>query len=423
MNRRRLLAALATGSIATLAGCGYAYGGGDVRARELAGGSGVFMAGWSAHATAGDRLAFAESGDSPFEGERTAVDVIDRDADAVGSFRHEGTSVGLALGSAGERAYLRESTGSVVAVTPTADDAAGMDGEDDSDGGSDGTGANRTSDADDGDGFDADDEGPSRPVDTPDWRASLADVTGTPAAGTDPVERRETEPLAADGLGAYVGSGPVVIAARGGDVDWTAEVGGDVRGLWCADAEGPDGVVVATADAVVALAPDGSRRWRHASGTGSSLVVDGDLVVLREGDDLLALERPDGAEAWRTGVDGGGPPPTVTGDRVAAVSRGEVHVLDRDSGDPLWRTGVAPDRDRHRSLVVDAGRAYFVDPDGEAVAVDAADAGGDRAWTRELEVRSPTVVDGWIDGGTVAFAFDTGEFVWLQRYDEDPGLL
>ncbi|OYR58238.1 hypothetical protein DJ70_03730, partial [Halorubrum halodurans] len=88
MDRRRLLAALATGATAGLAGCGYAYGGGDVRDREVAGGSAVFMAGWSAHALAGDRIAFAESGESPFEGDRTALDVIDRDADAVGTFRH-----------------------------------------------------------------------------------------------------------------------------------------------------------------------------------------------------------------------------------------------------------------------------------------------------------------------------------------------
>ncbi|SMO33382.1 PQQ-binding-like beta-propeller repeat protein [Halorubrum cibi] len=429
MKRRRLLAAVATGAAASLAGCGYAYGGGDVRDVESAGGSSVFASNWSAHAIAGDRIAFAESGDSPFEGERTAVEVIDRGAEEIGTFRHDGLSVGMAAGPDAERVYLRESTGDIVAVTPAADDEAGepSGAGDDTDGNAssdDDTATDRVDDPDDWNGGDPE----FSRVDAPDWQASIADVLGEPAKGTDPVERRESEPIAADGLGAYVASGPLVIAAREGEVDWTVEVGGDVRGLWCADDEGPDGVVVAAGDALVALAPDGSRRWRRESGAGSTLVVDGDQVLLREGDDLLALDLADGEEAWRTGVGGDGPPPTVTGDRVAAVNRGAVRVLDREAGDPLWRAGLAPGRDRHRSLVVDAARAYFVDRDGEAVAVDATgdaadDSGGGRAWTRDLEVRSSTVVDGWIDGGAVAFAFDTGEFVWLQRYDEDPGLL
>ncbi|OYR54836.1 outer membrane protein assembly factor BamB family protein, partial [Halorubrum halodurans] len=346
----------------------------------------------------------------------------------VGTFRHDRLSVGLALGPAGERAYLRESTGDVIAVTPTNDDdpggtsGSGNETEDGNEtrGGNESGDGTRADRADDADGSDPDF---SPRVDAPDWRASLADVIGEPAAGTEPVERREAEPIAADGAGAYVGSGSLVIAAREGDVDWAVAVDGDVRGLWCGDAGGPDGVVVAAADAVVALAPDGSRRWRRESGAGSALVVDGDLVLLREGDDLLALDLVDGAEAWRTGIDGGGPPPTVTGDRVAAVSRGTLRVLDRDSGEPLWRSGIAPGRDRSRSLVVGAERGYFVDRDGDAVAVGSEDSGGGRAWTRRLETRSSTPVDGWIDGETVAFAFDTGEFVWLQRYDEDPGLL
>ncbi|GAA0518589.1 hypothetical protein GCM10008992_18200 [Halorubrum aquaticum] len=433
-----MLAALATGSAASLAGCGYAYGGGDVRDVESAGGSSVFAFDWSAHAVAGDRIALAESGNSPFEGDRTAVDVVDRNAEEIGTFRHDGLSVGLAAGPDAERVYLRESAGDVVAVTPAADDdvvgTGGVDDEDAEDdgngegagnGSSDGSDADRVDDPDDWDGG----EPSFSRVDAPDWRASLADVIGEPAKGSDPVERREAEPIAADARGAYVGSGAVVIAVRGGRADWTVEVDGPVRGLWCGGSGdsggsgGPDGVVVATADAVVELGPDGSRRWSYESGSGPSPTVDGDLVLLREGDDLLALDRPGGTVAWRTGVGGDGPPPMATDDRVAAVSRGELRVLDRGSGDPLWRAGAAPGRDRLRSLVVDAGRAYFVNRDGEAVAVDAADAGGGRAWTRSLEVRSSTVVDGWIDGETVAFAFDTGEFVWLQRYDEDPGLL
>ncbi|MFC5134337.1 MULTISPECIES: PQQ-binding-like beta-propeller repeat protein [Haloferacaceae] len=426
MNRRRLLAALATGSTAALAGCGYAYGGGDVRRTAFAGGTSVFMAGWSAHATAGDRIVFAESGDSPFEGERTAVDVIDRDAAVRWSFRHGDRSVGMAVDPAAERVYLRE-LGGVVAVTPP-DESAGMGGADGTDDPDD------TGRMEDTDGMDG---GPSRRPDTPDWRASLADLTAEPvdgdgSSGNEPDDGEpgtddsdEERPIAADAHGAYVAVDAEVVAVREGGVAWTVEPSASVDssppvdGLWGGGSDGPDGVVAVAGDAVVALAPDGSRRWRYEVGNEPTLTVDGDLVLCRDGDAVVALDRPDGGEAWRTEVGSGGVPPRVIEDRVAVTARGETRVLDRQSGDPLWRAGGAPGRDRYRSLVVDGGRAYYVGRGGEAIAVDA----DGRVWTRELELSGGKAVDGWLVDGAVAFAFDSGEFVWLQRRDEDPGLL
>ena len=429
MNRRRLLAALATGTTGALAGCGYAHGGGDVRRTASAGGASVFMAGWHGHATTEDRIVFAESGDSPFEGERTAVDVVDRDADVRWSFRHAERSVGVAVGPAAERVYLRE-LGGVVAVTPP-DESTGAESGDGTTGADDGNGTG-------GGGRMEVEDSPSRQVDTPDWRASLADVTAgaTDADGSDE-DRPEHDgpdadrPIAADARGAYVAVDAEVVAVRGGRVAWTLDLSdsldlsGPVIGLRTGGPAGPDGVVaVAGAGhdrSVVSIAPDGAVRWRYEPETRPTLTVDGDLVLCRDGGAVVARSRPDGGEAWRADVGGGSVPSRVTGDRVAVVSQGEIRVLDRESGDPLWRARGAPDRARHRSLVVDGARASYVGRDGEAVAVDA----DGRVWTRELEVSAPSeaVVDGWIDGETVAFVFDSGEFVWLQRRDEDPGLL
>ena len=438
MNRRRLLAALATGTTAALAGCGYAYGGGDVRRTAAAGGASVFMAGRSAHATTGDRIVFAESGDSPLEGERTAVDAVNRDADVRWSFRHGERSVGVAAAPASERVYLRE-LGGVVAVSPP--DGSGTmangdgtaDAEDGTETEGDGNGTGDGGRMDDRERMDGADDS-FRRVDTPDWRASLADVTagstdanGSDGNGSAPSTPADSRPIAADAHGAYVAVDAEVVAVREGRVAWTVDPAdsldqsGPVVGLWGGGPAAPAGVVAVAGDAVVALAPDGSRRWRYEAGTRPTLAVDGDLVLCRDGEAVVALSRPDGGEAWRTGVGVGSAPPRAIGSRVAVVSRGETQLLDRRSGEPLWRAGGAPRAERHRSLVVDGGRAYYVGRGGEAVAVDA----DGRVWTRELEVSAPpeAVVDGWIDGGTVAFAFDSGEFVWLQRRDEDPGLL
>ncbi|WP_281195859.1 PQQ-binding-like beta-propeller repeat protein [Halorubrum sp. F4] len=424
MNRRRLIAALATGSTAALAGCGYAYGGGDVRRTAFAGGTSVFMAGWSAHATTDDRLVFAESGDSPFEGERTAVDVVDRDAEVRWSFRHGERSVGMAPGPSAERVYLRE-LGGVAAVAPG-------DGTEDTGGTGDGGETDDADGTDDSGRMDGMESGPSPQPDAPEWRASLADVTAEPVDGDgsdegdpEPDGPETGKPIAADARGAYVAVDAEVVAIREGGVAWTVDpsesVGPSepVEALWGGGSDGPDGVVAAAGDGVVALAPDGSVRWRYGAETRPTLTVDGDLVLCRDGDAVVALSRPNGEEAWRTEVGGGGFPPRVTGDRVAVANRGQVRVLDRSSGEPLWRISEIPPRDRYRSLVVDGSRVYYVDRDGEAVAVDA----DGRVWTRELELSGGAVVDGWIDDEAVGFAFDSGEFVWLQRHDEDPGLL
>lgn len=388
MNRRRLLAGVTTAAVAATAGCGYAYGGGDVRGTATIGGSGTSTAfgGTTAFATTEDRIVRAESGSSPFSGENTSVVVADREATVRWRFDHDATTRGVAVSPSADRVYLVEEgddgdAGAVAAAArPEADDQGDRERED------------------------------------PSWRAAVEAVA-------PPTEMARAVPVAADDHGAYVATQDGVAVVRDGDVVRTVETATPVRRLWGGTTHDPEdgsagGVIAAVDEALVRIDGDGERIWTQDVGEVPAATVAGGRVVVHEGDDLVALDRETGTVDWRVEVGGRTgrriAPPTVTGDRVAVVAAGAIQVLDDTTGEEAWRASGRP----WSPVVVDAGSAYFVD-DEVAVAVGP---GGTR-WTRTLDVEESRVVDAWFDGVTVAFCFASGEVVRLQREDQDRGLL
>ncbi len=410
MNRRRFLAALATGGVAATAGCGYAHGGGDVReTRSFA--SGVGSTGGfgrtARYLTADDRIVRAITGDTAISfREPTQIDVFDRAGDSVWETDHHTVTVALATGRDAETVYLIEDPeegGDLVAFAGP--EAAGEADEHE------------------------DEEDPFTTDSTPEgsliWRASVDGLAERVATDEDP------PPAAGDDRGAYLVFSGEVVAVRDGETAWRRSIGdadgriSTIHAGFAAAADGP-AVVLVGDDEVVALATDGDVRWRHAA----DATVDGDSplavevppldavptprVHVRDGERLFALDPADGTERWEAPVvDGHDPPHTVNG-IVAVPGRSGGDAIDAANGDPLWTT----DRRVSSPFVADDRRGYSVTGD----AVTAVDADG-LVWRRVLEDARGPVIDGWIEADRVAFTFDDGRIVTLQRYDEETALL
>ncbi len=409
MNRRRFLAALATGGTAAIAGCGYAHGGGDVRETRSFGGrstTGGFARAVE-HAVGDDRIVRAVTGETPFSfGEPTEIGVFDRAGDPVWEVAHDAVTAALATDRAAETVFLVEDL-------EEGADLLAFDGPE------------TLGETDRGD-----DEGTgSLPEGSLAWRTSVDGL----------VERVEedgrTPPMAGDGRETYLALSDEVIAVRDGTVAWRRSFDVDdriyaIHAGFDAETAGPAAVVVAD-HAVVALAADGDVRWRHAAvpseGESSSSddgppavevppidAVPAPRVHVRDGDRVLALDPADGTRQWEvTVVDGEDPTHAVEG-IVAVAGRDAGGAVDAANGEVLWTT----DRRTASPLVADAERGYSVTGD----AVRAVDADG-IAWRRELDDAGGVVIDGWVEPGRVAFAFDDGRIVTLQRYDEEPGVL
>ncbi|MFC7132145.1 MULTISPECIES: PQQ-binding-like beta-propeller repeat protein [Salinibaculum] len=118
-------------------------------------------------------------------------------------------------------------------------------------------------------------------------------ATGTDTTLSGPVVADET---------AYVGGrdGTVrAVNARTGDTRWTRSVGAAAATPWAVE----DSLYVPTADGVVALAADGTERWRHDVGEPMGFVAaDHGVYVLHLGDPpvVVGYDRGDGTERWRT---------------------------------------------------------------------------------------------------------------------------
>ncbi|MDR5671869.1 WD40/PQQ-like beta propeller repeat containing protein [Halalkaliarchaeum sp. AArc-CO] len=376
-SRRRLLAAIGTGLATGIAGCGYAPGGGDVR-REASLLTGIGgLGGSNRFDVEGDRIAAAKSGqqwvgefgDRSFE-TATTVHITDRDAEEIGEFVHLEPTLDLALG---ERLVVLDEAGRLVASEPI----------------------RAREDADETDDTDGLEEA---------WRIELDDPDAPIAA--------------ADGT-VYVPDGNRLLAVRDGTVVWERSLAGPAETL-----QAQDGVVLAAIEsAALALDPDGGARWEFEIDGPATFAVDGDLTVLRargslSGDDtdLAAVDTGTGDVRWSTTVQGRDARPAIADGRVHLVVHGRVTAYDRDTGDRRWETadvGAAP------PIVAGTEGVYSLGENCEAIGVDSEG----RRWSRTLDRGSCSVVDGWIDGETVAFLLAAGGIVWLQRVDEEPGLL
>lgn len=430
LRRRELLAAV-TGAVAVAAGCGYAYGGGDVRRESTVAASGddpfSDFGRTNRYSDANDdRLVTALSGrqwvrvDGDLTmGDATEVTVSNRSGEALWDHTHLQTSAAVAHGG-GRRVHLLDDDGRVVAIEA-------VEKEDD------GRGSVETDvvwvvELGDAGADQGDTEADQVDAEVDQGEEGEGEGDGTERNGADDQEGGDevvgpSPPIAAGERGVYVPVGDTLTAVRDGAVAWERALPDPPESVHVAGRR----VVVATEAATIALDPDGEERWRvqtdgavaTASAGGRTVLqgtysgtlsgVDGDAAVVRT---------DDGELLWSASIGEGRGRPAVTEGVVAFLLEQEVAVYDVETGD-LRLTAEIP-RDVVPPVVAAPDGVYSVgERNCEAVALDA---DGIR-WTRELDVGDCSVVDGWLDGETVALCFESGEIVWLQRTDQDPGLL
>lgn len=369
MRRRRLLAALATGAVGATAGCGYAYGGGDLRGADSVGTRGF---GETRYALGDDRIAVARSGQLFWHGDEettfedgTNVTVADRSGDSRWRYKHRAHSVAVA---GIDPVYLLDDQDRVVAIgaAPPGGDSPGSQ---------------------------------RRPYDGEErWRVTLDDARS---------------PLVADSRGAYVAVESGVAAVRDGEEAWRVEAPSSVESLLATD----DTLLVGTSDAVVALSPAGPERWRQETDGVPRFATAGGRIVVRDRSRMTLRELASGDRLWATDAERPRGQPTMTADRVYVAARSRVDAFDAETGDREWHATVGSELS---GPVIPAPEGVYAVRRG-CVAL-AMGAGGVR-WTRELSMGSCGVVGGWLDGETVAFLLDSGEIRWLQRTDQDTSLV
>lgn len=369
MRRRRLLAAIAAGTLGAASGCGYAYGGGDVRDAGSVGTSGF---GETRYVLADERIVAAKSGRHFWHGEEepafddgTSVTVVDRSGERRWRYKHRSRSEAVA---GWDPVYLLDEQNRVVALAeaPPDDDSSGQR---------------------------------RRPYDGEErWRTTVDDAR---------------TPFAADSRGAYVAVDGGVAAVRNGEEVWRIGVREAVESLHASDGT----LLVGTPDAVVAVDPAGSERWRQATDDVSRFATAAGRVVIYDGSRLTVRRLPGGDRRWTTRTGHPGGRPALTADRVYVVASGGVSSYDAETGNAGWHSvgvsGLEP------SMVPAPEGVYAARRGCEALALGR---NGVR-WARELSVRSCGLVGGWLDGESVAFLFDSGELRWLQRTDQDTGLV
>lgn len=197
-------------------------------------------------------------------------------------------------------------------------------------------------------------------------------------------------------------------APRPGEPRWTLETGTEPGALLVRD-----GRVYFGSDAVYALAPDGTERWRYtADRRVQSLIVDGQVYATTgdfhpspAGSDFALHALDGGSELWSFARDGAGmlSKPAVGPEHVFVATRNDYLQSEGQTlygfstgGDQLWSTGVGdPD------LAFAAGTLFASYPRN----FTAFDPDGTERWSKSVEEVYPSLVG--VHGDT-AFVFWQG---------------
>jgi len=212
---------------------------------------------------------------------------------------------------------------------------------------------------------------------------------------------RSTSPLVDDGtLYTIEAARDRVLVARDaatGAQRWTATVSGGGTGDAPALYDG--GLAVQSYSELHGYTRDGDREWTVDIGRGdpgAPAVVDGVVYgcngSFRDWDASAFAYSTDGEKLWSVTFDGDVRASPAVGDEVVVVpgESGTVRALDRANGETRWTREVG---DAVSTPSFADGTAY-VPADGRVVALDA---GGDEAWTADLErevVGPPAVTEG-----------------------------
>ena len=363
MNRREVLGGMAAGLTAGLAGCGYAYGTGDIRERQSLTGTSVFGPENQDVLRDGDRILVASQRDNTLRPSLPDEDppdseidlsAFDLDGDSQWEYSRAGTYTAVTLG--GEGAYLVDDESRVEAVVP-----AGDEGE-------------------------------------REWSVELTNA-GPPIAGSPE-------------LVAVTTSGSV--AAVSEELLWERAVT-DVQDLFVVGRA----TVILGEEKLRVIDETGTETYRQA---GDDLLVttDAERLYLTDETELWAVDPATGERLWEQPAEGLWTALTVEGDILGLRSTSEVRVFET-SGTSLWNADVSTSSD---SLLPTSEWGYTVlgcelhgfASDGQQWSrdLDLCSSGGFCGDCQQ--------VDGWIDGELVCYLFESGELIRVQRTDQRRGL-
>ncbi|MEM1050796.1 MAG: PQQ-binding-like beta-propeller repeat protein [Pseudomonadota bacterium] len=202
-----------------------------------------------------------------------------------------------------------------------------------------------------------------------------------------------------------------------------------------------NGIVYATNGAgdVKALdAETGEEIWKvHPAGPlrGSPTIAFGQLYVMTQDNQIIALNAADGALLWnesgsstQSGVFGVAAPAAGQGTIIAGYSSGELSAYRYENGRTLWAdalartnisTKVSSVTDIDADPIIDSGRVYALGQGGRMAAYELVT--GQRIWELNLAgISTPAIAGEWIftltdDARLLAIARSTGRVRWITQ--------
>lgn len=295
---------------------------------------------------------------------------------------------------------------------------------------------------------------------------SVGKVWSQRISGTTKYERLASAPIVADGkvfvvdtfarLHAFdAQSGKDVYTVqigskedtKGGVSFITGEMTGDRGLLFGGGVSYDDGKLFATnglGDVVAFNAADGKELWKVRPGgplRGAPAIADGNLYVMSQDSQLLALSTKDGSLAWSaaasseiTGIFGTAAPGIAQGTVVAGFSSGELNAYRYENGRSLWgdalsrtsiSTSVSSLADVDASPVIDRGRVFAIGQGGRMVSLELVT--GQRLWEINVAgISTPWIAGEWLfvldaDARLLCIARSNGKVRWisqLRHYDK-----
>lgn len=190
---------------------------------------------------------------------------------------------------------------------------------------------------------------------------------------------------------------------------------------------------------VVALnAADGARVWKVKPGgplRGAPGIFAGQLYVMSQDNQLIALKLEDGATLWTasgalesSGVFGVAAPAGAQGTIVAGYSSGELTAYRYENGRVVWQdalartsisTSVSSLADIDADPVIDQGRVYAIGQGGRMISVELTS--GQRIWEQSIAgISTPWVAGEWLfavtdDARLLCLARSSGRVRWVAQ--------
>lgn len=181
-------------------------------------------------------------------------------------------------------------------------------------------------------------------------------------------------------------------------------------------------------DVVAMDAVSGDVVWRARPGgplRGAPTIANGNVYVLTQDNQLIALSQQDGTVGWSEnaaiesqGVFGVAAPAAAQGSVVAGFSSGELNAYRYENGRTLWSdvlsrstisTSVSSLSDIDADPVIDQGRVYAVGQGGRMVAMDLTS--GQRLWEQNIAgISTP-----WVAGEWIFVVTDNAQLLCLSR--------